>query len=321
MRKTLTVLVTVVLLLAVPLFVFARGGAEKSSKMVIGYATKSATNQGWILLNNGAKKAAEDAGVELIMLGPPKENDIAGQLGVVEDMINRKVKALAIAPCDSTGIAPVVEKANKKKIPVVAVDTAIQGGTVASFVATDNVKAAESAAKWVGDKLGGKGNVVMINGMLAQQTGKDRRDGFYNYLAANYPNIKVVAEVPADWQTEKALSGMEDALRANKKIDAVFCSWDGGTIGALQALETAKRKKNTLLVGFDAAPDALKAMKAGKVDADIAQFLYKIGYESISAAIKLAKGETVSARIDTGSFVVTPENLEKFAADNNITIQ
>lgn len=307
-------------LLTAPLMVFAAGRADKSTKMVIGYATKSATNQGWILINNGAKQAAADAGVELVMIGPPKENDIAGQLGVVEDMINRKVSALAIAPTDSAGIAPAVQKANAKKIPVVAVDTAIEGGVIASLVATDNIKASEAAAKWIGDKLGGEGNVVMVNGMLGQQTGKDRRDGFYNFLTKNYPKMKIVAEIPAEWQTEKALSGMEDALRANKKIDAVFCCWDGGTIGALQALEVAGRKKNTLLVGFDAAPDALKAMKAGKVDADIAQYLFKIGYEGVATAIKAAKGETVPARVDTGSFVVTPENLEKFAKDNNIAI-
>jgi ribose transport system substrate-binding protein len=318
MRRMLFVAVAAVLMLAVPLFVFAAGSAEKGGKLTIGYATKSATNQGWIILNAGAKQAAQDLGVNLIMLGPPKENDIAGQLGVVENMINRHVNALAIAPCDSTGIAPVVEKANAKNIPVVAIDTAIEGGKVMSFVATDNAKAAGEAAKWIGDKLKGKGNIVMINGMIAQQTGKDRRDGFYNYIKANYPNMKVVAEVPADWQTEKALSGMEDALRANPQVDAVFCSWDGGTIGALQALEAAKRKDKVLLVGFDAAPDALKAMKEGKVDADIAQFLWKIGYEGIAAAVKAAKGETIDSRIDTGSYVVLPDNVDKFLAENHL---
>ncbi|NPV53929.1 MAG: sugar ABC transporter substrate-binding protein [Firmicutes bacterium] len=320
-NKILRVVCLLALALVMCVTLITMGGSAASKKLVVGYATKSATNQGWILINNGAKQAAKDLGVDLIMLGPPKENDIAGQLAVVEDLINRKVDALAIAPCDSTGIAPAVEKANRLGIPVVAVDTAIYGAKVTSFVATDNLKAAASAAKWVGEKLGGKGNIVMINGMIAQQTGKDRRDGFYNYIKEHYPNMKIVAEVPAEWQTEKALSGMEDALRANDQIDAVFCAWDGGTIGALQALEAAKRKSKTLLVGFDAAPDALKAMRQGKVDADIAQFLFKIGYEGIATAVKAARGEKVPERVDTGSMVVTPENLEKFIKDNHIPVR
>lgn len=306
----------VALVFIICLILVSNGVAAK--KLVIGYATKSATNQGWILINSGAEQAAKDLKVKLVMLGPPKENDIAGQLGVVEDMINQKVDALVIAPCDSVGIAPAVEKANKKKIPVIAVDTAIVGGKVTSFVATDNLKASASAALWLGQKLGGKGNVVMINGMISQSTGKERRDGFYNTLKKKYPDMKVVAEIPADWDTEKALKGMEDAIRANKKIDAVFCCWDGGTIGAIQALEAAKLMDSVTLVGFDCAPDALKAMKAGKVQADIAQFLYKMGYMGIEAAVKAAKGQKISARIDTGSMLVTLDNLDQFIKDNHI---
>ncbi len=287
--------------------------------LVVGYATKSATNTGWIIINNGAQQAADDYGVELMMIGPPKENDIAGQLGVVEDMINSGVDALAIAPTDSAGIVSVVEKANEAGIPVVAVDTGIAGGEIVSHVATDNYAAAAVGGEWMGEQLGGTGNVVMINGMVAQETGAARRDGFYDAITAKYPDINIVTEITADWQAEKALAGIEDAMQANDKIDGVFCAWDGGTIAVLSALEQAGITDEVVLLGFDCDPNALAAMLENKVDGDVAQFLYQIGYQGIEAAIKAAMGEEVEARIDTGTMIVTPENAAQFIEENGLT--
>jgi ribose transport system substrate-binding protein len=292
------------------------GAAEK--KLVVGYATKSATNIGFMITNNGVAKAAEDLGVELIMLGPPKDQDVAGQLSVIEDLVNRGVDALIIAATDSSAVVSGVEKANAEGIPVVAVDTAINGGDIASYVATDNYAAAQIAGKWMVDALGGEGNVVMINGVLAQTVGSERRDGFYDYITKN-SNIKIVAEVNTEWQADRALSGMEDALQANPQVEGVFCAWDAGTMAVIPVLEQAGLLGKTKLLGFDAAPDALQQMQAGKVDGDVAQYLFKIGYDGMVAAVKAAKGESVERRIDTGTMVVTPENVNRFIADNGLT--
>lgn len=292
---------------------------EDGKKMVIGYATKSATTPFWLACNEGAKKAAEDMGVELVMLGPPKENDVAGQLAVIEDMINKKVSGLAIAPCDSAGVAPAVEKAQKSNIPVIALDTPIDGAQVSSFVATDNMKAAAAAAEWMGSKLNGKGTVVLINGMIQQGSGKERREGFINVLKEKYKDIKIV-EVTGDWDDNKALKGMEDAIQANPQIDGVFVGWDGAALAAHKALTAAKRKDKTIICGFDCYPDALKLMKAGTFEADVAQYPYKIGYEGIKAAVMAAKGETVEERIDTGVMLVLPENVDQYIKDNNIKL-
>ena len=296
-------------------------GSHSKKQLVIGYVTKSATNTGMILENQGAEKAAKDLGasVKLILLGPPKDEDIAGQINVVEDMVNQKVDAICIAPCDSDAIVPAVKKANAANIPVVAVDTAINGGNVATFVATDNVKAAQLGAEWMGKALGGKGNVVMINGMLTQGTGLDRRNGFIDYLKQHYPDIKVVAQVPTQWDAESSLTGMEDAIKANKEIDGVYCAWDGATIAVIPALQQAGLLKKVKLLGFDADPNALKAMEEGLIEGDVAQYLTQIGYQGVQAAYKLAKGEKVSSRIDTGTMIVTPENAAKFITDNGLT--
>lgn len=290
----------------------------EETQLLIGYSTKSSTNTGWVIINNGAIQAAEDYGVELMMIGPPKENDIAGQIGVVEDMINNSCDAIAIAPCDSAGIVSAVEKANAAGIPVIAVDTAITAGEITSYVATDNYKAAAVGGEWMGEQLGGVGNVVMINGMVAQETGAARRDGFYDAITAKYPDIKIVSEIATEWQVEKALSGMEDAMQANDRIDGVFCAWDGGTIAVLSALEQAGVSDDVVLLGFDCDPNALSAMLENKVEGDVAQFLYQIGYKGIEAAVKAAMGEEVDARIDTGTMIVIPDNAQQFIDENGL---
>jgi ribose transport system substrate-binding protein len=310
MNKKL-VLVLAVLLIVILVFSCMTFAAKK---IVIGYATKSSTSPYWVQLDGGAAAEAKKLGVELIRLGPPKENDIVGQVAVIEDLINRGVSALVIAPCDSVGVGPVVEKANKKNIPVVAVDTSIQGGKIVTFVATDNIKAAEMAAAFMGKRLKGKGNIVLLNGMISQGSGKERYEGFRDYAAKNFPGLKIVAAVAADWNEEKALKGMEDAIQANPQIDGVFVGWDGAALMAYKALTEAKRK--AVICGFDCFKESCQLMKDGTMfEADISQFPVKMGAEAIKAAVDAASGKTVNPRIDTGTMIVDKTNVVKYAKD------
>jgi len=293
-------------------------GAMAADHLTIGYVTKSATNQGWILINRGAADAAKDAGVQLITVGPTQANDLGGQLSTIENMINRRVNALAIAPADSTGVVPAVKKALNAKIPVVAVDTAIYDAPISSFVATDNVAAAKDQGKWVADHIANNGEVILVNGLIAQSTGRDRHDGFVEALKAAKPNV-VVYEVQTKWDQTEAQNGVETLLRAHPKVSVIANAWDGGPMGSIAALKAAHEKaRDVTVVGFDGAPDALHQMGLNWVQCDIAQLLYKEGYDGVSAAIKAAKGEPVSARIETGHALVTPANLKKFIADTHL---
>jgi ribose transport system substrate-binding protein len=296
----------------------ASPSAWADDQLTIGYVTKSATNQGWILINQGAADAAKDGGVQLITVGPTEANDLGGQLSSIENMINRKVNALAIAPADSTGVVPAVKKALAAKIPVVAVDTAIYDAPISSFVATDNVAAAQDQGKWVAEHVADDGEVIVVNGLTAQSTGKDRHDGFVSALKAAKPNVTIY-EVQTKWDQTEAQNGVETLLRAHPKVSVIANAWDGGTMGTIAALKAAhKNAGDVTVVGFDGAPDALQQMGLGWVQCDVAQLLYKEGYDGVTAAIKAAKGEPVDARIDTGHALVTPDNLKKFMADNHL---
>lgn len=292
----------------------------EDSVMTVGYVTKSATNQGWVLINQGATDAAAEEGVAIFTLGPAHQGNLQGQLSAIEDMLARNVDALAIAPVDSAGVAPVVETAMNSGVPVVAIDTAVEGADVTSYVATDNLAAAESQAKWASEQLSDGDEIIYVTGNTAQSTGRERRDGFVNNLKEMLPGIQIY-EVPTKWDQTEAQNGVEAQLAAHPNVKMIANAWDGGALGSIAALKAAGMEKGkVLVVGFDGAPNGLQAMRDGWLQADVAQMLYQQGFQGVQAAVRAARGEEVDARIDTGHFVVTPDNVEEFITDNGLGI-
>src|SRR5437868_5184094 len=126
-------------LVASPLLMFSMAmallaPARADAPLVIGYVTKSASNQGWMLINKGAQDAAGDAGAQLIVAGPSSQGVLAGQIYAIERVISQGAKAVAIAPVDSTGVSAIVRREDARGVPFVAIDTAIEGAPVKSYV-------------------------------------------------------------------------------------------------------------------------------------------------------------------------------------------
>ncbi len=287
------------------------------AETTIAYITNGNTNEGWTLINGGAKAAGEKAGVKFITLAAEK-GDLSKQLAIVEDMITRKVSAIAIAPVDSKGIAPAINKAMAAGIPVVAVDTGVSGAKITSFVATDNVKAAMVQGKWAGEQIKDGDTVIYVTGDQGQSTGQERKKGFEDGLNAVRKNVKIVV-VPTTWDQTMAQNGVEAALRANPAAKIIACAWDGGALGAKAAMLSAGKKAGEIkIAGFDGSPGGLDMMKQGWQQANAAQMLAKMGQVGVETAIAAANKQKVAERIDTGSFLVLPSNVDKFAKDSGV---
>ena len=295
------------------------GAARAEPAPVIGYVTKSATNQGWVLINRGARDAAADGGATLIVAGPGAQGALASQINAVQHVLSEGAKAIAIAPIDSAGIGPIVDRVGAGGLPVIAIDTAIVGAPVRSYVGTDNIAAARAQAEWVAQAIGDGDKVILVNGSLSQSTGRDRRQGFLDRLKELKPQATVL-EVQTDWGAAEAEAGVTQTLRANPDVTAIANAWDEGTLGAIAAARAAGFPKGKLhVIGFDGAPNALAFLKDGWIQADIAQMLYREGYDGIKTAIAAAKGEQVQPRIDTGYQLVTADNLETFITQNRLS--
>ena len=295
----------------------APAAAPAAADITVAYITNGNTNEGWTLINGGAKTAGGAMGVKFIELAAEK-GELSKQLAIVEDMITRKVNAIAIAPVDSKGIAPAVSKALAAGIPVIAVDTGISGAEITSYVATDNIKAAMVQGDWAADQVKDGDTLIYITGDLGQSTGQERKKGFLDGLNAKRKNMKVV-EVATTWDQTMAQNGVEAALRANPGAKVIACAWDGGALGAKAALMAAGKKAGDVkIAGFDGSPGGLDMMKQGWQQANAAQMLAKIGQVGVETAIAAAQGKKVESRIDTGSFLVLPENVDQFAKDSGV---
>ncbi len=299
----------------------AEEAAPADKEVVIGYATKSSSSPFWVENIKGAEQAGKDLGIKVVIQGPPQENDVIGQISVIEDMMTAGAQALCIAPCDSAGVSEVVDKAMGKEIPVVAVGDTM-GTEVTSTVTTDNYNAGWTAAEFLGEQIGGEGKVIIINGMLSQAGGAGRRDGFVEYMAETYGDAVTVVEVAADWDDSKALAGFESAYAANTDLVGGYVAWDGALI-QMQAVLDREGRTDVKLVGFDCYEQVLQDMKDGDplLAGDIAQNPAKMGYDSVVTAYNALMGEEVESYVDTGATLVTPENLEEYCDSMGYTLK
>lgn len=283
MRRTILVVLAVVLgLTAVPLY-----GAAMPT---VGLSISTLNNPFFVDLRDGAQAAAKRLNVNLVVLDA--QNDSAREASGIEDLIQKKVAVIAINPTDSDAIVPTIKKINGAKIPVITVDRGANGGTVAAHIASDNVAGGRMAADYVGKRLNGKGSVVMLEGIAGTSAARDRGKGFRDGLK-KYPGIRLIAVQTADFDRAKGLSVMENILQAQKTINAVFAQNDEMALGAIQAIQAAKRQSQMFVVGFDAIADALKAVQNGTMAATIAQQPKEMGRLAVEAAVKIIKKQSV----------------------------
>ncbi len=283
MRRCIPGILVMILVLAVmPLYA--------ASMRAVGISISTLNNPFFVDLRDGAKATAGRLKVDLVVLDA--QNDAAKEANGIDDLIQKKVALVIINPTDSDAIVPTIKKLNAAKIPVVTVDRGANGGEVAAHIASDNVAGGRMAAEYVAKRLGGKGNVVMLEGIAGTSAARDRGTGFRDGLK-KYPGIKIIASQTADFDRAKGLQVMENVLQAQKKIDAIFAQNDEMALGAIQAIEAAKRQKETFVVGFDAIGDALAAVKAGKMAATIAQQPKEMGRLAVEAAVKILNKQRV----------------------------
>jgi ribose transport system substrate-binding protein len=264
--------------------------SQAAAMRTVGLSISTLNNPFFVDLRDGAKAAAGRLHVDVIVLDA--QNDSAKEANGIDDLIQKKAALVIINPTDSDAIVPTVKKLNAAKIPVVTVDRGANGGDVVAHIASDNVAGGRMAAEYVGKRLGGKGNVVMLEGIAGTSAARDRGKGFREGLT-KFPGIKIVASQTADFDRAKGLQVMENVLQAQKKIDAVFAQNDEMALGAIQAIGAAKRDKEMFVVGFDAIADALTAIKAGKMAATIAQQPKEMGRLAIETAVKILNKQSV----------------------------
>ncbi len=275
------------------------------------FIVKDMNNPYYWRMGEGAKRAAEELGIELSYVSAEFNGDIEGQIAVVETEIVKGHDAIVLVPMNGTALIPKVMEANSAGIPVITADTRVDDGPakVETFVGLDEKTSFAGMAQWVVDQLGGEGQVAILEGFRGSSTAELRLQGMMEVFDAN-DGIEVVASIAADWDQEKGLKASEDILQANPGVDAIIGSNDLMALGAVQAVKGAGKLDEIIVVGDDAIPSALASMKAGELDATIDGNTDLVGYEAVMAAYRhVTDGEELDDWIVVSSSIMTPADV------------
>jgi len=280
------------------------GGGGKT----VGLALSTLNNPFFVALRDGAQAKATELGLTLQVADG--QDNLATQISQIEDFITKKVAVIIINPVDSDGIVPAVQKANDAKIPVVTVDRAASGGTVASHTASDNVAGAKMAGEFLVKQVG-SGTVVQLEGIAGTSAARDRGQGFKEAIDAQTA-VTLAASQTADFARDKGLNVMQNLLQANPDIKGVFAQNDEMALGAVQAIEAAGKANQIVVVGFDAIADAVTAIEQGKMAATVAQQPKVMGETGVQIAKDIIDGKQVQATVPVAVTLVTKENVAQF---------
>jgi ribose transport system substrate-binding protein len=302
MKKIISMLMALTLSLGILTGCTSKDGAGKDSEgsKKIGLIVSTLNNPFFVTLKEGAEAKAKELGYELIVLD--SQNDPAKEVSNMEDITTKGVSLILLNPVDSDAAAASVQIANGSSIPVVTLDRAANGGKVETHIASDNIAGGKMAGEYVVKQLGGKGNIVELEGIAGSSAARDRGQGFEQGIKGS--ELKLVSKQTADFDRTKGLSVMENILQGNSDIKAVFAQNDEMALGAQKALQD-KGMNDVLIVGFDATDDAVKAVKEGKMAATVAQQPDLIGSLGIETAIKVINKEKVEEFIPVELQLIT----------------
>lgn len=290
---------------------------SEAKRLTVAVIPKGTIHEFWKTVHAGAEMAGREMGVDILWKGSLKEDDREAQISVVENIMTRRVDGIVLAPLDDVALRRPVDEAMQSDIPVVIFDSGLQGDNYVSYVATDNFKAGQLAGEHMAKLLGGKGKVVVLRYSEGSDSTTKREDGFLDGIQA-IEGIEIVSSNQyAGVTTASALKVAENLLsrfsRADGglEIDGIFCATEPTTLGILRALQETGYAGKIKFVGFDSSEKMIAALRAGELDGFVVQNPMRIGYLGVKTLVEHLRGEHVARRIDTGSTLITKENLDQ----------
>jgi len=280
---------------------------NRAHKTTIAVIPKASADIFWQSVHAGAVKSARANHVEMIWDGPAAETDIAGEMQIMETMINRQVDAIAVAPSDRSAFKIVVDRAAAAGIPVIIYDSGIDTDKYVTFVATDNYRGGALGADRLGQILHGRGKIVIVKTTPGSASTTAREDGFRHQLHMKYPAIQILDERYGLASIAQSLAVAENMLTAHPDLNGIFCSNESGAEGAAQALKA--RGGIIKLVGFDSSPLLITELKAGIIDSLVVQDPFGMGETAVDQAVKALKREATPKQISLPPRLISLANL------------
>lgn len=246
--------------------------------------------QHWQIKTIGMEDAAAELGVEFIY--KYADGDLQQEVADIENFVEMGVDYIIVGPCNSEGIVPTIEEAQGKGVAIGTCDIGIDGADVASFVSSDNYGIGQLAAEYIGEQLGGSGQIAILTWPSASATA-DRAQGFLDKLAESYPDIEIVAEQDCNADRSTALNAAESIIGAHPEVQFIWGANAEMALGAYAATQSTNRT-DIKVVAVDTDGEVMDAIAGGtNLVATVSQDPYTMGYKAVENAVKYLKGEAV----------------------------
>jgi len=282
-------------------------------RYTIGVVLKAMDSEHWLAVRSGLQRAADDYHVSILVLYAPDESAVTEQKQMIFDLLENKIDALLVAPCDVSQSKSYLDYAQSKKIPVFTIDEIAEG---IPYIGSDNYHIGEMAAKALADQMGGGGHVGIISGNIAQNAHSQRVAGFRHYLA-DHTEMKVVDCRYAGSNLKKASMQTEEMLTAYPEIKGIFVTSGMMALGTIESKVMMRQKELVHVVGVDTQNDVISAVLQGKIDALVSQSGYDTGYLAMTTIIQGLEHGVLQDLAYIKNDLVTKENASHYLSTQN----
>lgn len=304
----ITAVVLTVLLLST-LFSCTAGKLSTQEKSVhIKVIVKKNGGSYWTVVKMGTEAAAKEFGINVDFDGPADENDIEGQIKLVNKAIDDNVDAIVLAASDYVKLVDVAERASAANIPVIIIDSGIKSDKMKSFIGTDNIDAGKMLGETFIKKAGNKGNIAVMSFIKGAASSDQREEGFFEAIKAE-SGIKLLSIEYCNSDENTAQSLTENLIQKYPDIDAIVCLNAYGATGTARAIEELGLAGKVKIIGFDSTPEEVSFVEKGVIQSLVIQNPFSMGYLGVKYALDTLNGQTIPKSVNTGSTVIDKDNM------------
>lgn len=290
----------------------ASGGGAAAGKVAA--IIKGLDNPFFQTMESGIKEQASTSSTDVTIQAANSITDTSGQADKLSGLANQDYKCFIVNPISGTNLVQGIAQIAAKGVPIVNIDSPVDASAakaanakIATYIGTDNVEAGTLAGQQMAKLLPAGGKVALIGGIAGDATSNARLDGFKKGIAAN---IQVVQTVSADWDRQTALTKATDILRANPDLKGFFSANDDMGLGVVRAVANANLAGKVKVISVDGSTDAFNSIKAGQLDASVAQFPYVVGAMGLEACRAAMAGKTLPTSVKAPVQLVTKNNVD-----------
>jgi ribose transport system substrate-binding protein len=277
-----------------------------AAEMTIAVFTKNLTNPAYEAFRIASDQIARTTGAKVVHYVPKQPDNVDEQKAMVDQVIKDKPDAIIFIPVDDVAMIDSVKKINDAKIPIILVSNPLPGSFV-TYVGADDFEIGYREARYLFDKMGGKGKIVVIEGMPAAPTNRERLRG-YKRAFVESPGIEVLGSGVGNYQQPDAKRAMEKLLAEHPQIDAVLSANDSMALGVLEALKAANR--TSIVIGINGILPAVKQIETGAILATVDFNMFKIGCTATRAAVRHLKQEPLPDKVMLPAEVIDKTNYK-----------